>query len=560
VPLDHSGMVTFFAFVDGMAPYKQVFVTPSASQETDVSMSRAGSESPTMTVTAELTPNTDGWVRIRGSVKWIDLPVCAMILANGQYTFSDADDGRFEIVVPPAGEDGSITLFGFADGFSPYKAFLPTIKAETVASYTSYGSVILVGTVSTITLKSVCASYWPKPSGCIMVPQETPVSVLVDANGSQTVSSSEDGGFELEVLPDADGRITISSFMDEYFSYAEILSPEEIIPWIYLSVNPSELTMLTDTTEIAQIVGGKAPYDISSSNTSLVTASLQGTTLTIKGLTEGFATVVIADSESHSVNVDVAVVSEGTGETIWVPVREERDMDKDGSIDTVTYYTYSSHGLIKEEGDLDNNGTMEWVICYTCDGDGRHCTKSYDSTNDGIFEYTQYLTYDDIGNILEILDGMSAINLTYTPEGKAATYEIDHGNDRIADYIEYYDYNVQGHKSREESDEGNDGIIDHVHTYHYLYDCAGNPTRYESDYSNDGIIDSVSFFVYHADGTLSKFEKDIDNDGQIDRTVSFDADGRMDQIETSSELIHIQWERRNFDMPLNIPDPTKQWL
>ncbi|MFZ7112937.1 MAG: hypothetical protein ACOWYE_14730, partial [Desulfatiglandales bacterium] len=490
-----------------------------------------------------------------------ETPLCAMVLANGRYTFSHADDGRFEMVVPPAGEDGSITLFGFADGFSPYKVFLPTIKTETVASFTSYGSVILVGTVSTITLETVCASYWPKPTGCVKVPQETPLTVLVDANGRQTVSSSEDGGFELEVLADTDGRITISSFMDEYFSYAEVLSPEEILPWIDLSVNPSDLTLLTGTTEIARIVGGNAPYDISSSNSSLVTASLQGTTITIKGLTEGFATVVITDGESHSVDVNVMVVSEGAGETIWVPVREECDTGKDGSIDTVTYYTYSTHGLMKEEGDLDNNGTMEWVIRYTCDGDGRHCTKLYDATNDGIIDHTHYLTYDDRGNIVRILyDGILAADFTYTPEGKAATYEIDHGNDGTADYIEYYDYNVQGHKSKVEPDEGNDGIIDHVHTYHYLYDCAGNPTRCESDYLNDRNMDRVSFFTYRADGMLSKFEQDIDNDGQIDRTILFGADGKMEQIENASDLIHIRWETRNFDIPLNIPDPTKQWL
>ena len=38
------------------------------------------------------------------------------------------------------------------------------------------------------------------------------------------------------------------------------------------------------------------------------------------------------------------------------------------------------------------------------------------------------------------------------------------------------------------------------------------------------------------------------------------ADGRMEQIEDASDLIHLRWERRDFDMPLNIPGPFKQWL
>jgi len=46
-----------------------------------------------------------------------------MVLANGQYTFSSAGNGEYELEVP-LDENGQITLFGFADGFQPFKEVL----------------------------------------------------------------------------------------------------------------------------------------------------------------------------------------------------------------------------------------------------------------------------------------------------------------------------------------------------------------------------------------------------------------------------------------------------
>jgi len=46
-------------------------------------------------------------------------------LANGQYMFSSAGNGEYELEVP-LDENGQVTLFGFADGFQPFKQiFVP---------------------------------------------------------------------------------------------------------------------------------------------------------------------------------------------------------------------------------------------------------------------------------------------------------------------------------------------------------------------------------------------------------------------------------------------------
>ncbi|MCP4107898.1 MAG: hypothetical protein GY749_20530, partial [Desulfobacteraceae bacterium] len=64
------------------------------------------------------------WVKISGQVIAGDgTPLCAMVLANGQHMFSCAEEGRYELEVP-VDEMGEITLFGFAEGFLPFKEIL----------------------------------------------------------------------------------------------------------------------------------------------------------------------------------------------------------------------------------------------------------------------------------------------------------------------------------------------------------------------------------------------------------------------------------------------------
>ena len=119
VPLDENGEITLFAFCDGLAPFKQV-LTPEEAADFTINMESALPDSSTMTVTHELSSAGEaGWVTMNGTVMYGDIPLCAMILANGQHMFSCDPDGEYELVVP-LDESGQITLFGFADGFAPF--------------------------------------------------------------------------------------------------------------------------------------------------------------------------------------------------------------------------------------------------------------------------------------------------------------------------------------------------------------------------------------------------------------------------------------------------------
>ena len=47
-------------------------------------------------------------------------PLCALVLANGQFMFSCQPTGQYSLTVPQD-TSGQVTLFGFADGHFPYK-------------------------------------------------------------------------------------------------------------------------------------------------------------------------------------------------------------------------------------------------------------------------------------------------------------------------------------------------------------------------------------------------------------------------------------------------------
>ena len=67
------------------------------------------------------------------------------------------------------------------------------------------------------------------------------------------------------------------------------------------------LSVSVGETEDLTTSGGTTPYDVSSSDTYVATATLSGNTVTITGVAEGTATITISDSASNVVNASVTV-------------------------------------------------------------------------------------------------------------------------------------------------------------------------------------------------------------------------------------------------------------
>ena len=59
-----------------------------------------------------------------GTVSLDDVPLCAMVLANGQYMFScGTNDGIYDLTVP-LDSNGQIVLYVFVNGLQPYRQVL----------------------------------------------------------------------------------------------------------------------------------------------------------------------------------------------------------------------------------------------------------------------------------------------------------------------------------------------------------------------------------------------------------------------------------------------------
>lgn len=123
VPPDQNGNITLFGFCDGLAPFRKTISKNAADLlNQDISFSAAPENSPEMEMTRNLSHSAEkpGWVDITGTVTYAGTPLNMMVLANGQYMFTDPADGKYSLTVP-LDPEGKITLFGFSDGLMPYR-------------------------------------------------------------------------------------------------------------------------------------------------------------------------------------------------------------------------------------------------------------------------------------------------------------------------------------------------------------------------------------------------------------------------------------------------------
>lgn len=176
--------------------------------------------------TVKVSNNAPAWMTITGRVlNENGMPLCAMVLANGQHTFSCDEDGRYELDAPPD-ENGEITLFAFCDGFMPFRRTLTsdeTSDFDINMSPAPANNPDLTLTVQTETL--IANSEWVKVRGAVFDENETPVCAMILANGQHIFSCDTVGEFELEVPLDNNGEITLFAFCDGFQPYKDILKP-----------------------------------------------------------------------------------------------------------------------------------------------------------------------------------------------------------------------------------------------------------------------------------------------------------------------------------------------
>jgi hypothetical protein len=141
VPLDSNGMVTVQAFATGFSRFSQV-LTPEQAREYEVQVRQGGFGGSIQVNRSFSASAREGWAHISGTVvsrakpgQPGGLPVCGLILANGQRMFSCGDSlGKFSLEAP-LDSKGHITLMVFATDFHPYEEDIVVAGNEPSGTY-----------------------------------------------------------------------------------------------------------------------------------------------------------------------------------------------------------------------------------------------------------------------------------------------------------------------------------------------------------------------------------------------------------------------------------------
>ena len=157
---------------------------------------------------------------IQGNVRLADgTPVCAMVLANGQYMFSCAGAGAYSLNVP-LDDKGQVTLFAFADGFAPFSVTAaPAALPSSVRTQTAAPNSPLIA----MTRDVECgANNWVRVSGEIESFGGAPLCAMVLSNGQHMFScGASQGRYDLTVPADENGNVTVFGFADGFQPYSE---------------------------------------------------------------------------------------------------------------------------------------------------------------------------------------------------------------------------------------------------------------------------------------------------------------------------------------------------
>ncbi len=166
------------------------------------------------------------WATISGKVVTEDgVPLCAMVLANGQHIFSCAGEGKYEMSVPL--DNGELTLFGFVAGYSPFKQVL---KPENATGF-EIEMTVSESPPTIMTHRIIPLSPgWVNISGTFLTEDGTPICGMVLANGQHMFSCAGEGRYELDVPLGPDGNITLYGFAEGFAPYSENISGIVLFP------------------------------------------------------------------------------------------------------------------------------------------------------------------------------------------------------------------------------------------------------------------------------------------------------------------------------------------
>lgn len=197
----------------------------------------------TLLVAAIAVARAATWVPIEGNVRLLNgTPICAMVLANGQYMFSCDGTGAYNLDVP-LDANGQITLFSFADGFAPFSTTLgPSSFPFGVQMHTAAPNSPLITTTRNVE----CASTpnWVHITGTVESYGSQPLCAMALSNGQQMFTCGDSlGEYDLTVPVDQNGHVTVFAFADGFQPYSDMfIAPVCSGPQVSETCGPNNFT------------------------------------------------------------------------------------------------------------------------------------------------------------------------------------------------------------------------------------------------------------------------------------------------------------------------------
>lgn len=197
--------------------------------------------------------------------------------------------------------DNFILVSGEGDGTSEvvvYDSSLPvqqvkisvTAKAVPITSNVGQSVNLAIGETRSVSLRGGVSPYTVATSDASVVSASISGATI-------TLVGQPKGGSAKILVTDAAG----ATF--------EISVTVEAVPTAALTVAPSAVAGVVGGTNSLSIAGGKAPYSVSSSNTSVASASLSGSAVSVGLLAAGTATISVTDATGAVVSATVTVTA-----------------------------------------------------------------------------------------------------------------------------------------------------------------------------------------------------------------------------------------------------------
>ncbi|MBN1832244.1 MAG: hypothetical protein JW896_09050 [Deltaproteobacteria bacterium] len=169
------------------------------------------------------------WVQIGGEITYEGIPLCAMVLANGQHMFTGNPVGEYSLSVPLDAHD-EITLYAFCSGKAPFKRILTYEEATNFdINMQPPGSSLPMNVIYQLS-PSFSNPDWVTISGRITAGNGTPLCAMALANGQSMFTSNPIGDYSLDVPLDDNGEITLQVFCSGQAPFKQIISDIPVFP------------------------------------------------------------------------------------------------------------------------------------------------------------------------------------------------------------------------------------------------------------------------------------------------------------------------------------------